>query len=112
MKNSVDLAGGSNSQRTEQETAAVERTPVSTVAELRELDDRDVLSGYTAGLNGREEPGIEFNRSYWHGWRNGMRDRGLIPGDSAMAALANEAVDSGYLREDVARIRRTLESDK
>lgn len=76
-----------------------ERKPVTTVAELETLDDRDILSGYLAGLNGRDEPGIEFNRSYWHGWRNGMRDKGRIPGDAAMAQLAHEIVESGYLQK-------------
>jgi ribosome modulation factor len=77
----------------------LERTPVSTVEELRTLDERDVISGYWAGFNGREEPGVEFNRSYWHGWRNGMMDQGRLKPDAASAALASAVVESGYLRE-------------
>ena len=76
-----------------------ERVPVSDVKTLAELDERDILSGYYAGLAGREEPGVEFNRAYWHGWRNGMRDKGRIPGDAAMAKLAREVIDSGYLKQ-------------
>ncbi len=75
-----------------------ERVPVSTVSELEQLDERDILSGYMAGLNGREEPGIEFNRSYWHGWRNGMVDGKHMKGDAATAKLAREVVASGYLK--------------
>lgn len=75
-----------------------DRTPVSTVIELAVLDERDILHGYLAGLNGRDEPGIEFNRDYWHGWRNGMMDRGRMPIDQAARALAHDVVQSGYLR--------------
>ena len=70
----------------------LERIPVEDVMTLLELDERDILHGYLAGLAGREEPGVEFNRAYWHGWRNGMRDKGRIPGDKAMAKLAREYV--------------------
>lgn len=87
----------------EGEAVSDERKPVSTVAELETLDERDILHGYLAGLNGRDEPGVEFNRAYWHGWRNGMRDKGRIPGDAAMAALAHEIVVSGYLRKQMQR---------
>ena len=83
----------------------LERMPVSDVATLRTLDERDILSGYYAGLAGRDEPGVEFNRAYWHGWRNGMRDNGRIPGDSAMAKLAADVINTGYLRECVAKMK-------
>lgn len=76
-----------------------ERKPVESVAELETLDERDILHGYLAGFAGRDEPGVEFNRSYWHGWRNGMRDKGRIPGDAAMAKLAHEVVQTHYLRK-------------
>jgi ribosome modulation factor len=69
------------------------REPVSTLAELEKLDERDVISGYYAGLHGRDEPGVEFNRDYWHGWRNGMRDKLRIPADWAMGQLAAEYVN-------------------
>ncbi len=74
-----------------------ERKPVESVSELDALDDRDVLSGYEAGRNGREEPSIEFNRSYWHGWRNGMMDSGRMKGEAASAKLAHDAIESGWL---------------
>lgn len=76
-----------------------ERTPISDVATLAQQDERDMLHGYLAGLHGRDEPGVEFNRAYWHGWRNGMRDKGRIPGDAAMTKLASEIVATGYLRQ-------------
>jgi ribosome modulation factor len=70
-----------------------ERTPVSTLAELDTLDERDVIAGYWAGYRGDgHEPDLEFNRSYWHGWRNGMHDSGRLQGDWAMASLAHEYV--------------------
>lgn len=74
-----------------------DRKPVTTVAELETLDERDIISGYWAGRNGRDEPGVEFNRDYWHGWRNGMMDSYRMPIDAAARALTHEVVESGYL---------------
>lgn len=79
---------------------ADERKPVTTVDELRTLDERDIVSGYWAGYRGDgQEPGVEFNRDYWHGWRNGMVDSGRMKPDDAIAKLASDAVSSGYLRK-------------
>lgn len=76
---------------------SADRKPVSTIAELETLDERDVLHGYFAGLAGREEPGVEFNRAYWHGWRNGMMDGRRAPIDPEAGALAHEIVSTDYL---------------
>ena len=74
-----------------------DRRPVTTADELAYLDSRDVLHGYLAGLHGRDEPGVEFNRDYWHGWRNGMVDSGRMPKDAAMSQLAADAAPNGRM---------------
>ena len=66
--------------------------PISTVADLDLQDSKEMVDGYRDGLNGTHEPGSDKSRSYWHGWRNGMRDTGRIPSDSAMDNLAEEYV--------------------
>jgi len=43
------------------------------------LDDDDCLAGYRAGLDGEPEPGSDKSRSFLHGWRNGMVDKGRLP---------------------------------
>lgn len=71
-----------------------EREPVKDLATLNSLDERDMLAGYNAGLNGDgHEPSIELNRSYWHGWRNGRMDRYKMSIDEAARALAHEYVN-------------------
>jgi ribosome modulation factor len=75
------------------------RKPVSDLATLNQLDERDILAGYFAGLDGDgHEPSLEFNRSYWHGWRNGMMDRYRMKPDAASAALAHEFVEPAKIR--------------
>lgn len=65
---------------------------VRTKEELALLDGDDILAGYRAGLDGGEEPGTAFSRSYWHGWRNAQVDRGRAPIDDAQTQLAREVV--------------------
>lgn len=65
---------------------------VRTKEELALLNDDDILAGYMAGLDGCQEPGTAFSRSYWHGWRNAQVDRGRIPIDDAQCQLAREVV--------------------
>jgi hypothetical protein len=43
------------------------------------MDDDDCLAGYRAGLDGAPEPGSDKSRSFLHGWRNGMADKGRLP---------------------------------
>lgn len=69
-----------------------EYAPVSTMAELALLDDDEILDGYRCGLQGQPEPGSDKSKSFWHGWRNGMIDRGQIPSDHASTNLAQEYV--------------------
>lgn len=66
--------------------------PLSTAAEADLLDMDDCVEGYKCGLRADPEPGSDKSRSYWHGWRNGMMDRGLIPIDDAARSLVREIV--------------------
>jgi hypothetical protein len=68
--------------------------PVEHKSELDLMDSDDMMAGYMAGLNDTPEPGSAYSRSYWHGWRNGMADKGRIPSDHAMQNLATEIVRS------------------
>jgi ribosome modulation factor len=43
------------------------------------LDEEECLAGYRAGLDGETEPGSDKSRSFLHGWRNGMADKGRLP---------------------------------
>lgn len=69
------------------------RIPISTLAQLNQLDDAEMMEGYEDGLGNAPEPGDNRSTSYWHGWRNGMADKGHIPIDGAMRALAHEIVE-------------------
>jgi ribosome modulation factor len=66
--------------------------PVSTLADLDTLDDAEIVEGYRDGLANEPEPHNNRSRSYWHGWRNGMADRGFRPIDEAQRDLAREYV--------------------
>ena len=75
-----------------------ERKPITALEEFDAIDARDCRYGYLAGSNGAPEPSIEMNRSYWHGWRNGMVDSGRMPKDAAQALLAKVVVASKRLQ--------------
>lgn len=75
----------------------ISRIPISSVAQLSQLDDKEMVEGYYDGFAGEPEPGGNRPTSYWHGWRNGARDKGFIPGDDAMTRLAHEVIATGYL---------------
>jgi hypothetical protein len=72
----------------------IERQPVETVADLRTLDHTEVLEGYRDGFD--DFPcGQNRSRSYWHGWQNGMRDKGRLPSTYESQRLAHEFVAKG-----------------
>ena len=71
-----------------------EYQPISSARELEVLDEADCVAGYRAGLDGSPEPGSDKSKSYWHGWRNGMMDKGRLPIDGAARNLAHEFVRS------------------
>ena len=51
------------------------RQPVTTAAELAELDPAAMLDGYRDGFAGEIPPGANRGRAYWHGYENGAADR-------------------------------------
>lgn len=67
-----------------------EYQPLSTRAELDLLDIEECTAGYMAGLDDLPEPGSDKSKSYWHGWRNGMMDKGRLPRDEAADQLVGE----------------------
>ena len=69
-----------------------EYQPLSTAAEAELLDMDDCVEGYKSGLRAESEPGSDKSKSFWHGWRNGMIDRGLMPMDEAARNLCKEII--------------------
>lgn len=49
------------------------------ITELAELNDDECLNGYRAGLGFIPMDYTQKSRSYWHGYRNAMVDRGIEP---------------------------------
>jgi hypothetical protein len=69
--------------------------PVTTMAELDQLDSADILEGYLDGLAGEPEPLGNRSKGYWHGWRNGNTDR-TGRGDPAGVALIRDMKANGH----------------
>jgi hypothetical protein len=61
--------------------------PVSTVQDLKLLDETDMMNGYLSGFHGDPIPGSDKSRSFWHGWRNGQVDGGFAKSDDAQRSL-------------------------
>jgi hypothetical protein len=66
--------------------------PVRTKADLDNLDDDEMVSGYMSGYRGENEPGNDKSRSFWHGWRNGRVDGRHDRLDPAQMQLARAIV--------------------
>lgn len=64
--------------------------PVQTLDDLLSLDKDDVLAGYLSADAGDPEPGPNRGRAFWHGWRNRMIDKHVLPVDEASRRLARE----------------------
>jgi hypothetical protein len=64
--------------------------PVRTKADLDCLDEGDIVEGYRSAERGDPEPGENRGRSFWHGWRNRMIDKGELPKDEAAEQLARD----------------------
>lgn len=64
-------------------------SPVTTVDELDDLDETEMVEGYRDGYRNEPEPQGNRSKSYWHGWRNGMIDGGHMKPDAASKALAD-----------------------
>jgi hypothetical protein len=79
--------------------------PVRTMADLATLDHDEVVEGYLSAMSGDPEPGPNRGRSYWHGWRNAMMDKGEIELDIAARQLAHEHQMAGGIVRRAARVR-------
>jgi hypothetical protein len=73
------------------------RTPITNADELAALDPGEVMAGYRNGYAGDTEPGGNYSKAFWHGWRNGMADRTKNP-DDAQRALARDYIAKGSPR--------------
>lgn len=72
--------------------------PVTTIAELDQLDSDEMYQGYRDGRDGDPEPRGNRTRAYWHGWRNGAVDGGHREKDAAQAMLAAAVHQSSQLK--------------
>jgi hypothetical protein len=64
---------------------------VTTLAELDTLDVGLMVSGYRAA--GRQDPDYsQRDKSYWHGYLNGLADYGYTQPSAAQRQLAHAAV--------------------
>lgn len=78
--------------------------PVTTMEELRQLDEAALFRGYTAGRQNAADF-AERDRGYWHGYLNGLVDGGHAKGTEEQAALARLYLDSSEARRDAERLR-------
>lgn len=76
----------------------IKRIPIIKASQLDDLDEMEMIQGYWDGTANEPYPGNNRSFSYWHGWRNGMMDRGHMRHDSASRQLAHDVVQSGYLK--------------
>ena len=69
----------------------MDREPIADLTTLDNLDCRDLVSGYFAGFNGDgHEPSVEKNADYYHGWLNGMCDKGRMQPSATHKQLVHE----------------------
>lgn len=68
-------------------------TPITTLEQLNQLNEMEVIEGYWEGKNKEPEPGGNRGLSCWHGWRNGMMDGKHMPIDEAARKLVKAIVD-------------------
>lgn len=50
--------------------------PITTVEDMDALDRAELSEGYMGAEKGDPEPGMNHTRSYHHGWRVAMMDKG------------------------------------
>ena len=82
-------------QRCAVKDAVIVRERITTAAQLRMLDEGEILEGYLDGVHGYSAK-AECTRSYEHGWASGMMESGRMPVDDAALKL----------RTDFQRLRR------
>lgn len=73
------------------------RRPVWLATDLDTLDEADILEGYKDGLEDFPCSGNR-SRAYWHGWQNGMVDKGRMKSTPAMRFLVQDVLRSGRLK--------------
>ena len=66
--------------------------PVSSIADLKTLNHRDIIEGYLSFERGDSEPGDNRGRAFWHGWMNAARDYGERHMTPEARQLANEII--------------------
>ena len=58
---------------------AFRHLPVTTLADLLALDERELFDGHMHAERGDPEPGGNHSRAYHHGWRTRMMDLHELP---------------------------------
>ena len=71
---------------------------ITKAAQLKDLDDKELIQGYWDGKENAPKPGDNRSYSYSHGWKNGMMDGKHMLHDEAARQLAHDVVESGYFR--------------
>ena len=66
--------------------------PIKTKSDLETLDAEEIYAGYLSADRGDPEPGLNRGRSFWHGWRNRMIDKGELKPDAESRQLVREVV--------------------
>lgn len=70
-----------------------QREPITTLKQLAELDDKEVIEGYMDGFEGTVNYVHNRSQSYQHGYKNGCSDR-LVKVDWHQRVLAREVLAS------------------
>lgn len=65
---------------------------ITTMKQLSELDEEEVVEGYLDGLKGEPKPGNNRSLSYKHGWNNGAVDAGYQEKTPTQAVLAHDYI--------------------
>lgn len=86
-----------------------EYAPVATLADLRTLDEAEIMLGYMEFRRGDPEPGNNRGRSYWHGWMNAARDHGERPQTPECRLLAEDVARNWLAVCAATRIRQIVE---
>lgn len=64
---------------------------VSTLEDLKTLDNELVVEGYRWGLSNPCVP-EGCSRAFWHGWKNAQIDTGRVPPDAESISLAKQLI--------------------
>lgn len=67
------------------------RRAVWLTSDLEALDEAEIIEGYKDGIEDFPCSGNR-SRAYWHGWQNGMVDKGRMDSTPAMKFLVKDVV--------------------